>query len=86
MVSYHYSELKQCSVGLTVFCGIFLTFNLNAGIFCRILSVLQHTVLDLNNVVMRAILGLVEILIHLSCERRFGQSLPCNLEIKSGIH
>ena len=35
---------------LAVLCGLFLTFDLNVGIFRRILSVPHNVVMDLNNV------------------------------------
>ena len=31
-------------------CKMFLTFNMNDGIFCKILSIPQNNVMDMNNV------------------------------------
>ena len=46
------SECGEYSIGLTVFCEIFLTFCLNVKIFCRILSVPQNIVMALNNIMV----------------------------------
>ena len=45
-----YSYSKQYYARLTVLCKIFLTFNLNDGIFYIIMLVAEYTVMDLNNV------------------------------------
>ena len=37
-------------MGLTILCKTFCTFNLNAGKLCKIMSVPQNTLMDLNNV------------------------------------
>ena len=37
-------------MGLTILCGIFITFRVNVEILCRILLVPQNIVMDLNNV------------------------------------
>jgi hypothetical protein len=39
-----------CYVGLTTFYKIFLTFNMNVRVFCRILSVMHNTIMAMNNV------------------------------------
>ena len=38
--------------GLTILCKIFLTLDLNDGIFHILLSVMQNTVIDLNDVMI----------------------------------
>ena len=44
-------ECEEYSIRLTMmFYGIFLTFNLNVKISCRVLSVPQNIVMALNNV------------------------------------
>ena len=44
-----FSYLEQCSAGLTILCGIFITFGLND----KILLVQQNIVMDVNNVMGR---------------------------------
>ena len=39
-------------MGLTVFCRIFFAFSVNDGIFCRMMSVPQNMVMDLNDVMI----------------------------------
>ena len=43
-------ECEEYFVGLTMFCKIFFTFNLNVKIFCIRLSVPLNIVMALNNV------------------------------------
>ena len=49
-LTQHYSYPKQCFVGMTIFCRIFVTFNMNGGVFHGIISVPQNIVMDLSDV------------------------------------
>jgi hypothetical protein len=53
-------ECEESFVGLTVFYKMFLTFNLNMKIFCKIMSVPQNIIMALNNVMTCAIDSLVK--------------------------
>ena len=37
-------------MGLTIFCKVVLTFSMNDGIFCKIFTVPEKIVMDLNSV------------------------------------
>ena len=46
-------------MGLTIFGGTFLTFNLNDGMFHKILSVVENVVMDLNDVMSFQVLDFI---------------------------